>query len=47
MAALVRGLTTTAHDEVLPQGFGALVLAAWVCLLLAAATCWLTRRDLT
>jgi ABC-2 type transport system permease protein len=46
MAALVRGLTTTAHDEVLPQAVGALVLAVWVCLLLAAATRWLTRRDL-
>jgi ABC-2 type transport system permease protein len=46
MAALVRGLTTTAHDEVLPQGLGALVLAGWVALLLAAAMGWLTRRDL-
>jgi hypothetical protein len=46
MDALLRGLTATPTQVVLPQGAGAVVLVAWAALLFAAAARWLDRRDL-
>jgi hypothetical protein len=44
--ALLRGLTATSSQVVLPQGIGALVLLAWAGALFAAAARWLDGRDL-
>jgi hypothetical protein len=46
MDALLRGLTSTSNQVVLPQGIGALVLVAWAAVLFAAAARWLDSRDL-
>lgn len=46
MDALVRGLTATSNEVVLPQGLGAVVLVAWAALLFTGAARWLDRRDL-
>ena len=46
MDALLRGLTATSNQVVLPWGAGAAVLVAWAALLFFGAGRWLERRDL-